>query len=302
MDNNIVQYFANQFNLLQSKLERQSGYLARQEINALLNRIKIDATRLEPFGFKVYSQNDEDGIIEEIFKRLNSPNFANTSILNNQNLSFVEIGVENGLECNSLYLLHKGWKGLWLEGNPKQQQPIEQKFSSLLKSQKLKLGIGIITPNNINEIISQVGLNSNNLDFLSIDIDGNDIYLLEAIEFSPKVIYIEYNAKFPALLNKKPVFNPQNFWKGTDYMGSSLLAISEIAEQKGYVLVGTNITGANAFYVRNDLINENFYNINDDFYQRIKSLYNPPRYWLTFDHFNRIGHSADFGAYVDLQN
>lgn len=301
MDNNIVQYFANQFNLLQNKVERQSGYLARQEINVILQNIKNDPTRLEPFGFKVYSQNDEDGIIEEIFKRLNLTNSNATPTLNNQNLSFVEIGVENGLECNSLYLLHKGWKGLWLEGNSKQQQPIEQKFSSLLKTQKLKLGIGIITPNNINEVISQVGLNSNNLDFLSIDIDGNDIYLLDAINFSPKVICIEYNAKFPALVSKQPVLNLNNFWKGTDYMGSSLLAISEVAKQKAYTLVGTNITGANAFYVRNDLINENFYNINADFYQRISSLYNPPRYWLTFDHFNRIGHIADFGEYVDLQ-
>lgn len=302
MDNNIIQHFANQFQVMQNNIKRQSGYLARQEINTLLNDIKKDATRLEPFGFKVYSQNDEDGIIEEIFKRLNSPNFANTSTLNNQNLNFVEIGVENGLECNSLYLLHKGWKGLWLEGNTRQQKPIEQKFNSLLRSQKLKLGIGIITPNNINQVLQQAAINTQNLDFLSIDIDGNDIYLLDAIEFSPKVICIEYNAKFPSLLNKKPVFNPQNFWKGTDFMGSSLLAISEVAKQKNYVLVATNITAANAFYVRKDLINQNFYKPDDDFYQRIKTLYNPPRYWLTFDHFNNIGHPADFGDYADLQN
>lgn len=133
MDNNIIQHFANQFHFLQSKVERQSGYLARQEINFILQSIKNDATRLENFGFKVYSQNDEYGIIEEIFKRLNLPNSAGSNTLNNQNLTFVEIGVENGLECNSLYLLHKGWSGLWLEGNTKQQPAIEQKFSSLLK-------------------------------------------------------------------------------------------------------------------------------------------------------------------------
>lgn len=56
--------------------------------------------RLERYGYKVYSQNDEDGILAEIFRRID--------VTNRQ---FLEFGVENGLENNTLNLLEQGWSG-----------------------------------------------------------------------------------------------------------------------------------------------------------------------------------------------
>src|SRR5262245_41373742 len=64
-----------------------------------------DPLRLECFGFKSYSQYDEDGIIEEIFRRIGTTNKR-----------FIEFGVEDGLENNTLKLLLEGWGGLWIEG------------------------------------------------------------------------------------------------------------------------------------------------------------------------------------------
>jgi hypothetical protein len=80
-------------------------------------------------------------------------------------------------------------------------------------------------------------------------------------------------------------------------MGSSLKALTEVAEALGYRLVGTNITGGNAFFVRRDLAADLF---PDDCSP--ENLYNPPRYWLWSDHFLNIGHRADFGPYVDLMD
>src|SRR6201999_1884672 len=108
---------------LLSELRRNSGYLARRELETLLNKIGLDQKRLEPFGFKVYSQNDEDGIIEEIFKRIPP-----------KEKRFCEIGIENGLECNSLYLIHKGWRGCWIEGNASHAPAIQEKFGVILRS------------------------------------------------------------------------------------------------------------------------------------------------------------------------
>ena len=271
-------------NWILSVIRRNSGYLARHEIEGLLKNISRDAKRLEPFGFKVYSQNDEDGIIQEIFNRLGI-----------RQGRFCEIGVENGLECNSLFLVHKGWRGWWIEGDQNQREHIEQKFGSLLTSGRLRLLVDIVTAENINLHFAKCELDRGELDFLSIDIDGNDIYLLEAINSYPKVICIEYNAKFPPPISKKPVYNPDHRWTGTDYMGASLVAIDEIACKKDYTLVATNITGVNAFFVRNDLVKDLFCSNNSTDY-----LYNPPRYWLTFDAFMNIGHRADFGPYTDL--
>jgi hypothetical protein len=271
-------------NILCSELQRNNGYKAREEIDRILALLKDDRKRLEHYGFKVYSQGDEDGIIEEIFNRIGIKKGR-----------FCEIGVENGLECNSLYLIHKGWTGVWIEGNQNQRQSIEIKFQSIIPS-RLKLAIGMITAENINSIFQQIGIGNEELDFLSIDIDGNDIYLFENLTIKPKVICIEYNSKFPGNISKKATYNlTRGGWSGTDYMGSSLKSLRETASIKNYRLVGTNITGTNAFFVRNDLTKNLFTEDDSSEY-----LYNPPRYYLIWDHFHYIGHRADFGPYEDL--
>lgn len=264
---------------------RTAGYMARQEIDAIRQGLAHKPQRLEHFGFKVYSQNDEDGILEEIFRRLGI-----------QGGRFLEIGVENGLECNSLYLLHQGWTGIWVDGNSRQRPVIEAKFGSLIRNGRLNLHIGFVTAENMASLFAELGVGQEELDFLSIDIDGMDIYLLEAMPVRPKVLCVEFNSKFPAHLSKKPVYNPGNGWAGRDYMGSSLLALSQAASLKGYTLVGSNLVGLNCFFVRNDLLGEHFTDAGD-----VAALYNPPRYWLCQDHYSTIGHAADFGPYVDLQ-
>jgi hypothetical protein len=267
---------------LRSQLQRANGYQARAEIERILAALPDDPKRLEPHGFKVYSQNDEDGILEEIFRRLGIGAGR-----------FVELGVEDGLECNSLYLIHKGWRGIWIEGAQSRRPAIEQTFGSII-GRRLQVAFGWMTAESFNPVLRGLGV-ERDLDFLSIDIDGNDIYLLGALEIRPKVICIEYAAKFRPNLSKKITYDPTRTWAGTDYMGSSLKAVTDVAEGLGYRLVGTNITGANAFFVRGDLAGDLF---PDD--ASPENLYNPPRYWLWTDYFLNIGHRADFGPYVDL--
>ena len=265
--------------------QRNNGYLARQEIDQLRASLATDHKRLEHYGYKVYSQGDEDGIIEEIFKRLN--------IKSGQ---FCEIGVENGLECNSLFLIHKGWRGTWIEGNENQIEAIYSKFNSIIP-QRLNVKHHMVSIENVNKLIAESYNTEAELDFLSIDIDGNDIYLFDALDIRPKVICIEYNAKFPANISKAQIYDPNRNWQVTDYMGSSLKAIREVASKKGYRLVGTNLTGSNAFFVRDELCGFLFSADSSS-----ENLYNPPRYYLIFDHYTNIGHRADFGPYVDLEN
>ncbi|MBJ7411379.1 MAG: hypothetical protein JHD15_13570 [Phenylobacterium sp.] len=272
----------NELIRIRAQSQRANGYQARQEIERIVAPLRGDPRRLEPHGFKVYSQNDEDGIIEEIFRRLG------VSLG-----TFVEIGVESGLECNSLYLLHRGWRGTWIEGDLGRRTAIEDKFAPIL-GRRLQVGFTWITAETVNNCFKGLRV-PDELDFLSIDIDGNDIYVIEALELRPKVICVEYNAKFPPHLSKRPVYDPARTWSGGDYMGSSLRALAEAAEAKGYQLVATNITGANAFFVRGDLAGDLF-----PADPSPANLYNPPRYWLWSDHFLHVGHRADFGPYVDM--
>ncbi|MDE3175534.1 MAG: hypothetical protein KGM15_05415 [Pseudomonadota bacterium] len=270
---------------ISSQIRSSNGYLARREIEIILEKLPKDESRLEKFGFKVYSQGDEDGVIEEIFGRLGV-----------ERGYFVEIGVGDGLECNSLYLLHKGWRGCWIERRVRNAVRMQEKFASIIPS-RLNLLVENVTAENIDALLRRCAPPNDVIDFLSIDIDGNDIYLLEALKLKPKLICIEYNAKFPANLSKKQTYDPHKSWRGTDYMGASLKAIADVAVSKNYTLVGTNITGANAFLVRDDLAGDLF-----PYPCTPENLYNPPRYWLISDHFSQIGHRADFGPYADMDD
>jgi hypothetical protein len=216
---------------------------------------------LERYGFKVYSQNDEDGIIHEIFRRIGL-----------KHKTFIEFGVMDGLECNTHFLLHMGWKGLWLEGSKQYYEAIQKNFSSVIQSGRLKTAHTFITRENINETFAENGF-SGEIDLLSIDIDGNDYHVFEAISaVNPRVVVIEYNAKFPPFCSWAMPYDARHVWDGSDRFGASLKALEELGDRKNYQLVGTNCNGINAFFVRKDLAENLFAST-----PTAENLYNPMR-------------------------
>ena len=228
---------------------------------------------LDLYGFKVYSQNDEDGIIEEIFNRIGTTNKL-----------FVEFGVQNGLECNTHYLLHKGWRGLWLEGSESYVKEIFARFFPVIRIGQLGCINAFITKDNINDLISRAGI-SGEIDLLSIDIDGNDYYVWEAINVvRPRVVVIEYNAKFPPNHVWKMAYNEKHVWDGSDCHGASLKAMELLGRELGYRLVGTNFNGTNAFFVRQELASNHFFDP-----PTAEALYNPWR-----QHNYNSGHPAQY--------
>ncbi len=169
-------------------LQRHSGLISRLLANAELDRLLsseqfADGKRLERFGFKGYSQNDEDGIIQEIFRRIGT---------NDQR--FVEFGTGNGLENNTAFLLCQGWSGLWLDGSPVDHDAQARNFGWAIKRNQLTSVKTFLTIENINSVIGEAGFRDE-LDLLSIDVDGNDYHLWKAIDIiQPRVVVIEYNA------------------------------------------------------------------------------------------------------------
>jgi len=140
-----------------------------------------DPKRLLRHGFKVYSQHDEDGIIQEIFRRVGV-----------SNRTFIEFGVETGVECNTVKLLIEGWRGLWIEANAQAGEAISSTFAEFTKDRRLTLLQGFVTAENIDALIGNAGLQGE-IDLLSIDIDFNDYWIWKAIAtVSPRVVVIEY--------------------------------------------------------------------------------------------------------------
>ena len=224
-----------------------------------------DPRRLERHGYSTWSQNDEDGILAEIFRRIGATNRR-----------FLEFGVGDGLQNNTRCLLEQGWNGAWIDGSPGDVAAIERGFKDRIDAGHLSVKRAIIDRDNIDELIRAFAL-PRDLDLMSIDIDGNDYHVWEAISaIEPRVVVIEYNAKFPPPMRWVLRYNPTHVWDGSDQFGASLEMLAELGQRKGYRLVGCNITGTNAFFVQTSQAGAHFAEPADT-----ATLYQPPRYFLS---------------------
>ncbi len=217
-----------------------------------LELVNADARLADPlslarFEQQVCSQTGEDGVINEIFRRIGTTDRF-----------FVEFGVEDGLENNTHYLLHRGWSGFWIEGNPVACETIESNFAGSIADGKLRVRNAFITSENIESLFGDADIPTE-FDLLSIDIDGNDYWVWSAIKkFRPRVVVIEYNAHYLADHSWIMPYDPNHRWSSTSYYGASLKALEHLGLEKGYRLVGCSLTGLNAFFVREDLAGELF--------------------------------------------
>jgi hypothetical protein len=235
-----------------------------------------DPLRLERFGWTVYSQNEEDGILAEIFRRIGTAN-----------RKFLEFGVQRGLESNTLNLLEQEWSGAWIEGVAPLVSEIERGFRRWIASGRLAVRAAIVTRENINDLIRDFSL-PRDLDLLSIDIDGNDYHVWEAItQIEPRVVLIEYNGKFPPPMQWIMAYDPRHHWEEDDQFGASLESMTALGRSKGYSLVGCNITGTNAFFVQSRLAEGRFAQPAD-----ASALYQPARYYLLSSF--AVGHRPGF--------
>ena len=213
-------------------------------------------------GYRCFSQNDEDGMIDEVFRRIGT-----------SNRFFVEFGVETGVENNTLALLLAGWRGLWIEADPAFIDRLRVDFATALSTQQLTLVGDLVTAENIESLFAQAAI-PNEPDLLSIDIDGNDFWVWKAIsKVRPRVVVIEYNASLGRSARVVQEYSPRSRWDGTVAFGASLAALTDLAAEKGYSLVGCGLTGVNAFFVRNDCLDDRFLSP-----YTADQHYEPPRY------------------------
>jgi hypothetical protein len=194
----------------------------------------------------VFSQWGEDGIIQHLCKCVEI-----------ENRTFVEFGVESFVEANCRFLLMKdNWSGFVIDGSERNIRSL--KHSYFFWRFGLQAVDAFITRENINKLLERSGFDED-LGILSIDLDGNDYYVLEAITgFKPRILICEYNAVFgdtrKISVPYDPAFQRTKGHYSNLYFGASLAALTHLAGRRGYSLVGTNRAGVNAFYVRNDLL------------------------------------------------
>jgi hypothetical protein len=191
--------------------------------------------------YSTCSQNEEDSLIDAIFTRIGKR--CGTAW---------EFGVGAGIQNNTAKQLLGGSMCFWNEINVKKYEFIKSHFARSIKSGKLVLSNVPVTPETVNELSSDMGV-PEEIDLLSVDVDGDDFFIVDALErIRPLIIVCEYNARIPpdvALVGERADYSS---YDPERYIGCSLLALSEMLDRKGYLLVATNLCGLNAFFVKKE--------------------------------------------------
>lgn len=206
-------------------------------------------------GFRCYSQFEEDGIILYLLTMIGVD--AGTVI---------EMCCGNGEECMATNLiLNHGYKGFLFDGSETNIHAATQFFNAkkdcLLVKPDLKCSW--ITTENVNELLTSSGV-PRDVDFFSLDIDGNDYWVWEAIEvISPKVCCFETHDIIPSNKSLTIPYDPNFYcWSRPlelqDFRSVSLAAMVKLSKRKGYRLIGSHKHGFNVFFMRDDIGNDFF--------------------------------------------
>jgi len=215
---------------------------------------------LSKTGYSFFSQFDEDAILSNILARINVENSGN----------FIELGVGNGLQNNTLNLLFQNYSGLWVGG-----QNLAFDASAAFQG-RLKFEKAWITLDYLDE--HQSMFLDRNTDVFSMDLDGNDWHFAKFLlehNFRPNVWVQEYNSNIPPLSNWKMNYDASHTWDGGMNWGASLSEYANLLEEYGYKLVACNATGVNSFFIRGDFA-QHFSDIPAD----VLWHFNPYRPWF----------------------
>lgn len=260
----------HQLNMIQEALGRIES---RQISNLSLDQIN-DAE------FRVFSQWGEDGIINYLVHHVPIKNKV-----------FIEFGVENYLQSNTRFLLsNDNWSGLVMDGNSEDIAYLKK--DPIYWAHNLKAECKFITKDNIESVLEKNAI-KNDVGILSIDIDGNDYWIWEAINcVSPRIVICEYNSLFgPRAKVTTPYrddFIREKMHHSGVVYGASISALDNLANKKGYKLVASNKAGNNVFFVRDDLL-ENIRTLSpEEAYQKAQFReYKDRKGNLTFDDFEQ---------------
>lgn len=229
------------------RIEMRLDYLQRA-VGRVESRqlLQSTPTNLQDYEFKVSSQWGEDGIIQHL-----------VHVVPIERKVFVEIGVGDYTESNTRFLLQNNyWSGLVIDGVKDYIDRIKTD-PSVYWAHNLKAECAFVDKDNINQLLISSGI-SGDIGLLSIDIDGNDYWLWQAIDcIQPRIVICEYNSLYGS--SRKLVtpydahFSRRQSHFSNIYYGTSLAALADLASKKGYHLVGTGRAGLNAFFVRSDV-------------------------------------------------
>ena len=217
----------------------------RRAVGRLEARQTTGAVSFREAEFQVFSQWGEDGLIQYLIRKVPLARHA-----------FVEFGVGDYRESNTRFLLQEhNWDGLVFDSSSANVAAIVR--DPIYWRHSLAAVAAFIDADNVNLLLESHGM-SGDIGLLSIDIDGNDFWVWQALDVAlPRIVICEFNGIFgplaPVSVPYDPLFVRGRAHYSTVFAGASLAALYHLARCKGYQLIGTNSAGNNAFFVRDDV-------------------------------------------------
>jgi len=189
-------------------------------------------TWLNDFARNVTSQGGEDGIIVKIL-----------DVISNTDKWCVEFGSWDGKKLSNTYNLidNHDYSAVLIEGDKKRFQDLLKTFGPEKNVIPINAFVGFEENDNLDKILESTPIPVD-FDLLSIDIDGNDYHVWDAVKnYKPKIVIIEFNPTVPAIVE---FIQPRDM---SITQGSSLLSIIKLAQSKGYELLA--VESANVIFV-----------------------------------------------------
>jgi hypothetical protein len=196
-----------------------------------------DPASLPRHHAQVYSQDGADGIIAEIFRRIGP-----------RDRIFVEIGIENGTQNNTRFLLEQGWRGVWIEGDAGNVAEASRRFAGYIADGRLKIVARMVEPDDVQSVLADAGV-PEAFDLLSLDVDQHTTHVWRAMRCCPRVACVEYNASVPPTVAVEVPYVRGAAWDGSNWFGGGLKTLERLGTQHGMHLVGCDPLGVNAFFV-----------------------------------------------------
>jgi hypothetical protein len=214
-------------------------------LDAILRKLFLDDQpleyphRLTAQRFRLLSQNAEDGIVLAIFKEAGVASAR-----------FAELGCGHNGGSSGFLAQELGWSGLMIDADPAAILECRLRFNDT----RVVALEARVTRESVDALLTEGGV-TGQIDLLGVDIDGNDLWVWEAVTAaSPRVVVIEYNALFGPTRSVAVPYDPEfRYEPGSSYFGASLTALARLGRRLGYRLVATEPRGANAFFVRDDV-------------------------------------------------
>lgn len=197
------------------------------------NSKQVGSNWLISFKDNNHSEHGEDGIIKKIFE-----------ILPPENKWVCEFGAHDPETISNTWRLinQEAWHAVLIEADEFYFQKLKNYYKDNSSVHCLSSKVSYEGNSRLDLLLPNTPAPSN-LDFMIIDIDGNDYHVWEAIQnYQAKVVMIEFNAAIPSDIS---FVQPKNLHIN---QGSSLKAMVELANRKGYKLIA--VTSWNAFFIQ----------------------------------------------------